>query len=374
MAMCVALLIAAEFMPVSLLTPIATDLGATQGMAGQAISISGLFAVATSLLIPTVASRFERRNVLMVLTAIMLASLVLIAAAPNFAVFMAARALLGITVGGFWALATATIMRLVAEQEVPRALGVLYMGNAVAAAFAAPVGSYVGGLIGWRGVFWAMTPIVVMNLIWQWKSLPTMQPAAASPVSKVLGLLKRRNVAFAMLGVMLTFAGAFTIFTYLRPFLETFTHVSVPQLSVLLLGLGLAGFAGTYGASALIGRHLYSLMRWLPMALGAVTLAMLGAAHVFWAVGLLMVVWGVLNSAIPVCWSTWLSKGIADEPDSGGGLMVAAIQLAIMLGGAFGGFLLDRMSITATMIGGIALLILASAGVGNGSKMMAREG
>lgn len=371
MAMCVALLIAAEFMPVSLLTPIATDLGATQGMAGQAISVSGLFAVVTSLLIPSVASRFQRRNVLMSLTTIMLASLILIAAASNFAVFMTARALLGITVGGFWALATATVMRLVPGEQVPRALAVLYMGNAVAVAFAAPLGSYLGGLIGWRGVFWAMTPFVVINLLWQWKSLPLMQAAAASPASKVLGLLKRRNVAFAMLGVMLTFAGAFSIFTYLRPFLEATTQVSVPQLSLLLLGLGVAGFAGTYMASALAGRHLYALLRWLPMALAVVSLAMLAAGHVFWAVGVLMIFWGVLNSAIPVCWSTWLSKGIADEPDSGGGLMVAAIQLAIMCGGGFGGFLLDYFSITATMVGGAVLLVLASLAVGNGSRIRA---
>src|SRR3982751_5135782 len=64
MAMCVALLIAAEFMPVSLLTPIAHDLGATVGMAGQAISVSGLFAVATSLFIATFAARYDRRHVL----------------------------------------------------------------------------------------------------------------------------------------------------------------------------------------------------------------------------------------------------------------------------------------------------------------------
>jgi predicted MFS family arabinose efflux permease len=373
MSMCVALLIAAEFMPVSLLTPIAANLGATQGMAGQAISISGLFAVVTSLLIPTVASRFERRHILVALTGVMLASLVLIAAAPNFAVFMSARALLGITVGGFWALATATIMRLVPPDAVPKALGALYMGNAIAAALAAPVGSYVGGLIGWRGVFWAMTPLVVINLIWQWKSLPPVRSEGARPVSNVLGLLKQRHVAFAMLGVMLTFAGAFTIFTYLRPFLETYTGVSVPQLSLLLLGLGVAGFAGTYAASALIGRHLYPLMRWLPLALGAVTIAMLAAGHVFWAVGLLMILWGIFNSAIPVCWSTWLSKGIADDPDSGGGLMVAAIQLAIMLGGAFGGFLLDRLSITATLIGGAVLLVAASVSVGNGSRLKPRS-
>lgn len=370
--MCVALLIAAEFMPVSLLTPIAADLGATQGMAGQAISISGLFAVVTSLLIPAIASRFDRRHVLMTLTGIMLASLVLIAAAPNFAVLMAARALLGMTVGGFWALATATIMRMVPEAAVPKALGMLYMGNAVAAAVAAPVGSYVGGLIGWRGVFWAMTPLVVINLVWQWMSLPSMRSEKANPVGKVLGLLKRRNIAFAMLGVMLTFAGAFAVFTYLRPFLETYTGVTVPQLSLLLLGLGLAGFAGTYVASALIGRHLYALMRWLPMALGAVTLAMLAAGHVFWAVGALMIAWGALNAAIPVCWSTWLSRGIADEPDSGGGLLVAAIQLAIMLGGGLGGILLDRMSIAATLVGGTVLLVAASVSVGNGDRIKSR--
>src|SRR4051812_11978692 len=113
MALCVAMLIASEFMPVTLLTPIARDLGATAGMAGQAISISGLFAVVTSLFIASIAARFNRRHVLLALTALMLGSLVLIASAPNFAVLMAARALLGITIGGFWSLATATVMRLV---------------------------------------------------------------------------------------------------------------------------------------------------------------------------------------------------------------------------------------------------------------------
>jgi len=60
MVMCVGSLIASEFMPVSLLTPIARDLHASDGAAGQAISVSGLFAVVTILLIATVASRFDR--------------------------------------------------------------------------------------------------------------------------------------------------------------------------------------------------------------------------------------------------------------------------------------------------------------------------
>jgi predicted MFS family arabinose efflux permease len=363
------MLIASEFMPVSLLTPIAADLGASEGMAGQAISVSGLFAVITSLLIPSVASRFDRRHVLVALTAVMLASLLLIAAAPNFGVLMAARALLGITIGGFWALSTATVMRLVPKESVPKALGMMYMGNAAATAFAAPIGSYLGDVIGWRGTFWMLVPIVAVNLVWQWISLPPMPPQAAIPIGKILGLLKRRNVAFAMLGSMLTFSGAFGAFTYFRPFLETYTHVTVPELSLLLLGLGVAGFAGTYGATALLGRHQYALLRWLPLALGAVTLAMLGAGHLLWGVALALIAWGALNAAIPVAWFAWLSKEVSDAPESGGGLMVAAIQLSIMLGGALGGLLLDHLSIAATLIGGAALLVLASITVGNGDRI-----
>ena len=201
-----------------------------------------------------------------------------------------------------------------------------------------------------------------------------MPPQTVNPVGKLFGLLKRRNVAFAMLAVMLTFAGAFATFTYLRPFLESYTHVNVPQLSLLLLGLGMAGFAGTYGASALVGKHLYRLMRGLPLALGAVTLGLLAVGQIFWAVAVALIIWGTLNSAIPVAWSTWLVKGIRDEPESGGGLMVAAIQLAIMLGAGLGGLLLDHISVAATFIGGTVLLVLASLIVGNGNRVKGADG
>jgi len=254
-------------------------------------------------------------------------------------------------------------------ESIPKALGVLFMGNAIATAFAAPIGSYLGAIIGWRGAFWMLVPLVVINLIWLWFSLPTMPPEQAKPIGNIFKLLKRPNVAFGMLSVMLTFSGTFATFTYLRPFLETYTHVTVPQLSLLLLGLGLAGFAGTYLAASLLNKHLYALLRWLPISLGAITLTMLFTGQFLWAVGITMIAWGTINAAIPVAWSTWLSKGISDEPESGGGLFVAAIQLSIMLGAALGGLLLDHISIAATLIGGTVLLVFSSLVVGNGDRI-----
>jgi predicted MFS family arabinose efflux permease len=102
MTLCVAALIASEFMPVSLLTPIAADLHLTEGQAGQAISVSGIFAVLTSLLVSAATGRLDRRTVLLSFTLVMIASGTIVAFAPNFLVLMIGRALLGVAIGGFW--------------------------------------------------------------------------------------------------------------------------------------------------------------------------------------------------------------------------------------------------------------------------------
>jgi predicted MFS family arabinose efflux permease len=360
MTLCVAMLIAAEFMPVSLLTPLAADLHASEGMAGQAIGISGLFAVITSLFIAALASRLDRRWVLVGLTAVMVASLMLIALAPSFSLLMLARALLGITIGGFWSLATATVMQLVRPAQVPRALGLMYLGNAAATALAAPIGSYLGARIGWRGVFWGLVPWGLLTLAWQLAALPRMPPSGAISPSRVFGLLRRAHVRTALLATMLTFAGAFAAFTYLRPFLEARAHVSPLQLSLLLLALGGAGFLGTSGATKLLARGLHPLLWGCPLLLAAATSSLVISATSLAATAAVMAAWGALNAAVPVAWFNWLAQQVQDEPESAGGLMVGAIQLAIMAGAFAGGLLLDHVSVSAPLIGG-ALLLLAAA-------------
>jgi predicted MFS family arabinose efflux permease len=229
MALCVMVLIASEFLPVSLLTPIAADLQVTEGHAGQAISISGVFAVLTSLLVSAMTRRLDRRPVLLSLTALMVVSGIVVAAAPNFFVLMIGRALLGISIGGFWSMSTATVMRLVPADRVPRALALLNGGNALAATVAAPLGSFAGGLIGWRGAFFCVVPLAAVALAWQFMTLPTMRSSASSS-GNVFTLLRRSHVAYGMAAILLLFMGQFALFTYLRPFLESATKVDVSTL------------------------------------------------------------------------------------------------------------------------------------------------
>ena len=370
MALCVAMLIASEFMPVSLLTPMAEGLRATEGQTGQAISVSGLFAVAASLLITTGAGRFNRKWVLVAMTGLMLLSLILVAAAPNFAVLMTGRALLGICIGGFWALATAVIMRLVPQGDVPKALALMYPGQALAAPYAAPIGSYLGGLFGWREVFWALTPIVALNLAWHIAALPSLPTAEKQDFRSMLGLLQRPYFRRGLIACMLSWGSAFTMFTYLRPFLERVTGVDVTVLSILLLILGCAGFVGTWAAGRFLKGNVAPLLKLPALVMGAATVGLLLLGSSVIAAGLFMAIWGAMNTMFSVIWMTWMSQNADDAPEAAGSLMVAAIQTSILLGAVVGGMLLDAISIEATFIGSIGLAIAALLLIGNGRKML----
>ncbi|KAB0567766.1 MFS transporter [Brucella pituitosa] len=370
MALCVAMLIASEFMPVSLLTPMAEGLRATEGQTGQAISISGLFAVIASMLVTTAAGKLNRKSVLIALTGFMLLSLVLVATAPNFTVLMIGRALLGICIGGFWALATAVIMRLVEAEDVPRALALMYGGQAIAAAFAAPVGSYLGGMFGWREVFWALTPIVAVNIVWHVIALPSLPAGGKQNFGAMFGLLKRPYFLRGLVACMLSWGSAFTMFTYLRPFLEQVTGVDVTMLSVLLLLLGCAGFIGTWAAGRFIKGNVASLLKLPALIMGGATVGLLLLGFSIAAAGLFMAIWGAMNTMFSVIWMTWMSQNADDAPEAAGSLMVAAIQTSILLGAVVGGFLLDGISIQATFIGSVVLAVLAVMLIGNGQRLL----
>jgi predicted MFS family arabinose efflux permease len=374
MSLCVFALIASEFMPVSLLTPVAADLGVSEGHAGQAISVSAAFAVLTSVSISSLARNMDRKVLLLWMTLLMLVSAGVIAMAPNYAVYMFGRVLIGVSVGGFWSMSAATAMRLVPAPQVPRALAIFNGGNALATMVAAPLGSYLGSIVGWRGAFFCLVPVALLAFVWQWLSLPAMKSRTRTQGSAgVLKLLRDPRVALGMAAVAAFFMGQFALFTYLRPFLETVTGVDVSTLSFILLGTGVAGLVGTTLIGKVAKKRLYAALVAIPLIMALIALALIAFGSSTVAVALLLAVWGLVGTAAPVGWWTWVARTMPQSAEAGGGLMVAVVQLAIGAGSAAGGLLFD-MSGHATTFGVSALLLLVAGLLAFLTARMARRG
>ncbi|QEM80292.1 MFS transporter [Halomonas binhaiensis] len=332
-------LVTAEFLPASLLTPMAADLGVTEGMTGQAVTVTAAIALVTSLLISSVTRSIDRRYVLLGFSTLLIASNLMVAFASNMTELLLARVLLGLALGGFWTMSIATMMRLVPDDLVPRALSIMFSGVSVATIAAAPLGSYLGDIVGWRSVFQMAAGLGVIALAVQFMTLPRMAGQALG-----LGML----------------TGHFAFFTYIRPFLEIVTGVGVNGVAGILFGFGFANFLGNYLGGWMIERNLRMTMIAMPLVMGVLGLSLVstGSAPVLDA--LMVALWGMAFGAIPVAWSTWLTRTVPDEAESASGLLVAAINTAIASGAAMGGAIFDISGINNVFLASGGILLLAA--------------
>ena len=361
MTLCVFALIASEFMPVSLLTPIAATLHIAEGLVGDGIAISGALAVVTSLCMSTLASRMNRKTLLLGLTALMAVSGATIALAPNYVIYMLGRALIGVVVGGFWSVSAATAMRLVPPNRVSRALAIFNGGNALATLVAPPLGSYLGSIVGWRGAFLCLVPVALLAYVWQWISLPAMPIGERTTRSgSVFSHLKNPRVALGLAAVGVFFMGQFALFTYVRPFLETITRVDVGTLSLILLAMGVAGFIGTALIGRFLNRRLSRTLVAIPLLMSVIALTLIALGTSVFAVAFLLAIWGLVATAAPVGWWTWVAQTMPKDAEAGGGLMVTVVQLCIALGSTGGGLLFDTSGYRSTFVASAILLLVAA--------------
>ena len=191
-------------------------------------------------------------------------------------------------------------------------------------------------------------------------TLPTLTPTRPTPLSAVFRLLTRRGIGVGILAVVMVFTGHFILFTYIRPFLETVSGAGIARISTTLLIFGIANLAGTLLAGNLLAGNLRLTLSAMPavIALVAVGLVTLGGASAMLDTGLIAI-WGLAFGAVPVGWSTWITRAVPGEAEGAGGLLGASVQGAITIGASVGGWLYDARGLPAAFMASAALLAAA---------------
>lgn len=362
-------LVTAEFLPASLLTPMAADVGVSVGAAGQAVTATAVVGAIAGLAAAIVTRGIDRRIVIWSLTGLLIVSSALAAVATNLTTLLFARVLLGIGLGAFWSMVAATAMRLVPPSTLPKAMSLIFTGVSVATVSAAPIGAYMGNLMGWRFVFWIAALVGVATLVIQMVALPRL-PARGSPdIRTLFRLLGRPSIALVLASIVVVISGHFAGFTYVRPFLEQIPKLSVEAISLVLLAYGVGGFFGNFLGGVITARSAKA-----SVIFGAFAITLMGASLLFVgsspiASAIAVGFWGFAFGALPVGFQTWLVRvAPEEEAESAGGLLVAAFQVAIASGAVFGGLLVDGFgtlgviayATVATLVGGAGVLLLGS--------------
>ena len=244
-------------------------------------------------------------------------------------------------------MATAITIRLVPDSDVPKALSLIFGGSSFASVLAAPLGSYLGNIIGWRNVFLFAAAVGVLAFIWQWVALPSLKPTGTTKLGTTIDVLKVPEFGVGLLAIMFVFCGRFASFTYLRPFLEQTPHANPTWVSIVLLVFGLAYFAGNGFAPRMIQRDLRRVLLKPPIYLALISVGFLFFGSSLCAVVILVFLWGAAFGPVPPAWSTWVAKKVPEHAETGGGLYVAAVQSSAAIGAFVGGFAFDFRGSTA---------------------------
>ncbi|SDD65073.1 MFS transporter [Auraticoccus monumenti] len=354
-------IVMSEFLPASLLPRIAEDLAVSVGAAGQSVTMTALVAAPSALLIAVVLPRADRRHVMMGLTALAVLSNVAVALSPNLFTLLAARLLLGIALGGFWAMATAMAAHLVPSDHLGRALTVVNSGVSVATVAAVPLGSWLGEVWGWRGVFLLAAGVAVLALVVQALTLPRVAPTAAHGVRALGAVLRNRVAAVGLVAVLLVFTGHFGGFTYIRTAVESLSDLGAGGLAVLLLVFGVAGLVGTLVSGPLADRAPRLGVLLFPSVLGVGMLLLQTTGSSTTGLFLAAAVWGLGFGGVPTAVLSWGARTEPNRLEQIGGLIVAVCNVGIAVGAVVGGLVVDRVAASGPLVVGGVTAVLGAA-------------
>ncbi|MGI5170793.1 MFS transporter [Spirillospora sp. CA-253888] len=356
------LLVTAEQLPIGLLTAVGPAMSVSEGTAGLMVTVPSLVAAVSAPLVPLLVGGMDRRLLLLGLMALMTVANVASALAPGFAVLVASRVLVGVAIGGFWAIASGLAVRLVAPANVPRATAVIFGGVGAANVFGVPLGTLLGGFTGWRIAFGTLSALALVVLLALLAVLPRL--AASRPVRLHLlaGQFRNGGVRVGILATFLIVTGHFSAYTFVSPALQELSGIDERLVGPLLFGFGLAGMVGNFVAGAALARHPHRTVLVIAVALAAAMplYLLLGRGPIGGAA--LLIAWGLAFGGVSVGLQTWMIRTAPQAVEAASALWVAVFNLSIGLGALVGGVIVDSLNLQGVLwLGGACALAAALA-------------
>lgn len=350
------LTIMTETMPAGLLPQISESLGVSKALAGQLITFYALGSVLAAIPVIAATRSWNRRRLFLLAIGSLLVFNIVTALSSSYAIIIAARFAAGMAAGVIWGLLPGYVLRMVADNMRGRALAITGVGQPIALAFGVPLGTWLGLLLDWRGVFWIMSALTLLSLIWVRLALPDFAGQSAKQRLSIRHVFSMPGIRPVLLTLFVWIAAHNILYTYIEPFLAS---VGLAQrVDAILLLFGIAAIVGIWLTGLLVDNwlRLMALISLSVFAIGALVLGFSGSSTAIVLVGI--AIWGLTFGGAPILLQTALAGAAGDNADVAQSMLVTVFNLAIACGGVAGAILLQRIGAVSFPWAVLALALL----------------
>ncbi|WP_242614011.1 MFS transporter [Actinomadura roseirufa] len=223
--------------------------------AGQVVTAFALVSAVLAPVLGTLTARWPRRRILLLALGVYLVGNAATAVAPTFPALLGAQMVAAAGAGMFVPAATVTAASLVPAERRGRAIAVVMTGFTAATALGAPIGTVLGGTLGWRATVWFLVGLAVLG-IGSVLALIPQQITAPAPAGLGERLRPLRDPrALALMGTTLAgFTAVYIPYTYISAVFEPATGGDPDRLALLLFIFGLVGTVANFAGGALADR------------------------------------------------------------------------------------------------------------------------
>lgn len=214
------------------------------------------------------------------------------------------------------------------------------LGAPLALSLGVPLGTWLGGLLGWRWAFGLLSLTALLLVGWVLRSVPDFPGQPAGRRLRLLGVLRTPGVRPVLLVIVAWVLAHNILYTYIAPFLAKVGLGASVDLALLVFGS--AAVAGIWLVGVLVDRHLRRMVL-ASLALFAVAaLALCLGARWSWLAFAGLALWGLTFGGAATLLQTASADAAGEGADLAQSMIVVAWNLAIAGGGALGGMVLQR--------------------------------
>lgn len=331
-----------------ILDKVAIDLNVTVALTGL---LNSAYAFGAAIGVPIVLILFfniNRKHMIISLLSLTFISIIGLIYAPNFIVLLIFRTLMGVVVNSYAVLAMSTVIAMSEANKQGRSLAFLLMGNALALVFGIPLTRILYAVLDWKSIFWILNVIILFVTLYFQFNLPLYsKKIEGSHINQELIHLKNPKVHFILIFTFSMFIGYSALYTYVTPYIIELYPSVESFMSILLIGVGIAAFAGNSIGGQFSDHFGYKKSIFFGALLQLLFLILTISTRTFMWLNILFIILWIMSA-----WLTGLQMnlGMMQETSHDANFIVSltgsSIQLSSAIGTSLAAFIITQYGLT----------------------------